>query len=610
MNIIPHNQRNVQVGIEENPDQNQTIWDTNQILMSGLTQIQKEAYFLYDAGFNVIPQPIGKKGGYAWRNAQFSRLNRDNETHGIKSLFAGQCNLAVMCGKTSGNLFVIDCESRGAFLYHAGKLRERNIPLWAVKTARGGHIYLQATDGEVQNINSGILHEAEVKGCNGYVMAPPSIHPTGAVYQWIIRESKKPPQVNSEQVDWLQNSSRKQIKLEVTPNPKTKRGAWSMTTISPASNLSNSTRDYIKSGHSIFEGTRNNRLFSAACDLNGCEYSHNEAEHILTPPAAASGLRLPEIKATIRSAFSRTRESARPELTKIIMNHTWRYALLWATQHQWLGRTNATDRALFLALIERARVGSNENNVFRASIRELGELARLGTATVQKAIIRLKNMNTIISCGHDNKSRSSLWRFTDNIINIAKEFELNSDTVRVPPHWLSYSVSLFNSDVSERGALGRSVNFVYHYILAKNKPMMPAEISVSLGISVNQVNYAISRLKSYALIYRLSKGWCSVEMTLEEVETIFEHVQGKGEARAERFRRERQFRVAYFLSEARYRAEGDNYFRPLSDQSEWFSRVREVIYDPVIQMGIELGGVVTLPFGSYLTAEGVTWANR
>jgi predicted DNA-binding transcriptional regulator len=609
MYIIPHNRRNVQVEIEGNTDQIQTIWNTNQILMSGLSEIQREAYSLYDAGFNVIPQPTCKKGGYAWRNAQFSRLNRNDEAHGIRTLFAGQCNIAVMCGRTSGNLFVIDCESRGAFLYHTNKLRERNIPLWITKTARGGHIYLQATDGEVQNIKSGILHEAEIRGCNGYVLAPPSIHPTGAVYQWIVREGEKPPQVSSKQINWLQDEIGKNIELEVTPIPKTRRGTWSMRMVSPASKLSNSTRDYIRSGFSISEGTRNNRLFSAACDLNGCGYSHSEAEHILTSVATMGGLPLPEVKATIKSAYSQTRESARPNTSKIIMNNTWRYALLWASQHQWAGRTNATDRALFLALIERSRVGSNENDVFRASIRELGELARIGTETVQKALLRLKDMNTIISCGYDSKSRASLWRFTDKIINIAKELELNSDTVKIPPHWLSYSVSLFNSDISERGALGRSVNFVYQYMLTEKKAMMPSEISDFLGITANQVNYAVYKLKSSGLIHRLPNGWSLIEMTIEEVEAVFEHVRGKGEARAERFRRERQFRMAYFLSEARYRAEGDAYLRPLSDQFEWFSCVQELLVDPVVAMGVELGGVVALPFNSCLSTEGVTWLN-
>lgn len=607
MHIIPHNDGIVQVGIAENTDQIQTILDINQILMSGLSKIQREAYKLYDAGFNVIPQPIGKKGGYAWRNAQFTRLNRDDESSGLRTVFAGQCNIAIMCGRTSGNLFVIDCESRGAFLYHINKLRKRKIPIWAAKTARGGHIYLQAKDGEVQNIPSGTLHEAEIRGCNGYVLAPPSIHPSGKSYEWIIQEGKKPAQVNSKEINWLQDKSGKYIKLEVQENPKTERGSWSMSLFSPASNLSSKTRDYIKNGHRIPEGTRNNRLFSAACDLNGCGYSEAEAEHILSPQAAMSGLHMSEIKATIRSAYSQNRDAARPETYNIARNQTWRYALLWGTQYQWSSKTNATDRALFLALIERSRVTNNGNEVFRASIRELAELARLGTATVQKAIKRLKNQNIITDCGNDKRSGASLWSFTRDIIKEAKNIELNSDTIKIPPHWLSYSVSLFNSDVLERGALGRSVGFVYHYLLQEKKALLPASIAEFLSISVNQVNYALRKLKLAGLIERLLRGWVCVVLGMNEVEAVFKHVQGKGEARAKRFRRERQFRAAHFLSEARFRHEGDAYLKPLSQQYEWFCRVKEVLEDPVLQMGIELGAVVQLPFGSQLSSEGVTW---
>ena len=31
-------------------------------------------------------------------------------------------------------------------------MKKRNIPIWASKTSRGGHIYLRAENGEVENI--------------------------------------------------------------------------------------------------------------------------------------------------------------------------------------------------------------------------------------------------------------------------------------------------------------------------------------------------------------------------------------------------------------------------------------------------------------------------
>ncbi|MEO1646522.1 MAG: bifunctional DNA primase/polymerase, partial [Chloroflexota bacterium] len=155
MNIIPHNPLNVQVSIPEFTDEIGAIWDTNQILTLGLTDTQRTAYALYDMGLNVMPQPHSRKGGLPWKRLQYGRLHRDDRSYGLRNLFAGDCNLAVMCGASSGNLFVIDCESEDSFIYHLNAMRRRSIPLWAVRTARGGHIYLRATNGEVANVEPG-----------------------------------------------------------------------------------------------------------------------------------------------------------------------------------------------------------------------------------------------------------------------------------------------------------------------------------------------------------------------------------------------------------------------------------------------------------------------
>jgi len=159
---IQHNRLNVQVGsgirlpIVRNPE------EANTLTPVGLTQTQRSAFEFYDLGLNVFPQPISKKGGLPWKSLQFNRLDRDDSRYGLKTLFAGRANLAVMCGRTSGNLFVIDCETRESLRHHMAQLRRRKIPLWVVQTARGGHIYLRARDGEGHNVAPGILQDAEI----------------------------------------------------------------------------------------------------------------------------------------------------------------------------------------------------------------------------------------------------------------------------------------------------------------------------------------------------------------------------------------------------------------------------------------------------------------
>ncbi|MGJ3239206.1 MAG: bifunctional DNA primase/polymerase [Anaerolineae bacterium] len=555
-----------------------------------MSDLQHQAYALYDLGLNIMPQPIAQKGGYPWKRLQYTRLHRDDDNYGVRNLFAGEANLAVMCGATSGNLFVIDCESQTSFTYHLSQMRKRKIPIWAVASSRGGHIYLRAKNGEVHNVEPGILRDTEIKGQHGYVLAPPSIHPSGVPYQWLCQEGDNIPTVNVKQISWLRDRHGEAITLSYDPPPTRNRGKWTIGPISPASNLSQTTRDYLTNGTRLPEGTRNNRLFKAACDLNGNQYNHSEAESILTPIAAMSGLPMPEIQATIQSAYSRPRTPSRPqERTITIM--TWRYALLWGIKHQWNSRTASSDRALFLALVERARVSSNENDVFRASIRELSELATLGTTTVQNGLKRLTEEKIIQKCGYDKISQASLWRFDDRIISIAKQIELNSDTLSIPPHWLSYSEFVFNSDLVESEALGHSVTFIYEFMRTLSESMMPSEIADSIGVSVNQVNYALRKLQDHDLVRRLDGGWYPVKLTLPELEQVFESALGKGDARAERYRAERQVFAGMILFNARIRREGKRYMRAVSEQVTYARRERDLLDDPLIQLAVELGGV-------------------
>lgn len=590
MNIIPHNPINVQVGISKKTDQIQTFSQIDYIKTYGLSPTQRAAYLLYDAGFNVLPQPIASKGGLPWQRLQYERLSRDDENYGIRHLFAGNCNLAIMCGTTSRNLFVIDCESIDIYLYHIQQMHDRGIPIWAVRTARGGHIYLRAKNGEVHNIESGIMTDVEIKGRNGYVLAPPSIHPSGIRYKWDIQQGDHPPVVHTDQIDWLYTRDHQKITLTTDDTSTRKRGNWQSLLISPASNLSRATRDYLQNGGQLPEGTRNNALFGAACDLCGNDYSHSEAESLLIPIATMSGLPLPEVKATIRSAYCRARTPSCP--SKKMQRQVWRYALIWGMQHQWQGRTASSDRALFLALIERARVSSNENDVFRASIRELSQLARLGTTTIRNGLARLQEVGIIQKCGVDRTSQATLWRFRDEIISDTKTSELNMDTIGIAPHWLRYSESIFNSDVVERGGLGHAVTFIYQFLGTLTKPMMPRDIAQALGLSVNQINYALKKLSEAELVFRLDMGWYPVKLTLPELEAMFEEVAGKGDARVARYRHERQVFAGYILFNARVRQEKQHYIRAVSHQFALKREAQAILDDPLIQLGFELGGVL------------------
>lgn len=621
MNIIPQNGGIAQVGIHSETDKMQTSLHTNEVLMNGIhpSVLQEQAFTLYDYGLNIFPQPFGKKGGYPWKRLQYTRLPREHEAFGLQQLFLGECNLAVMCGATSGNLFVIDCETEEALRHHARQMRQRDIPLWVVKTARGGHIYLRTCDGEVHNVEPNVMRDVEIKGQRGYVLAPPSIHPSGAIYEWLVQEGTSIPVVKISQIDWLRDCNDEAITLKATPPPVRNRGNWISEIPSPHRNLSNATQNYLKNGHSVLEGNRNNELFKAACDLAGNHFSENDAMSTLLEQAISSGLSERESRATIRSAYSQPRTPARPSNTfSPTIDEAWRYALLYGIEYDWIGRTRNTDRAVYLALVERARLASNENDVFRGSVRELSELARMGCNTVQRALKRLIATNLILGCGNDRNSGGRLWRFTDVVIDVGKQLALNMDTVSFPPQWLSYSVSLFNSDITERGALGHGVLFIYEHMCRLKAPMMPSALAQAISATVNQVNYALKKLRSFGLAQRLKEGWQITSLSLDELEVHiaqFVDVDGKGAAREQRHERERQIFAARILFFARARCEGSAF----RQWWQWFNGVperfiawcgqqieqnrqelQELLDDPLVQLGLELGGEVDLGGGRYL----------
>jgi hypothetical protein len=492
---------------------------------------------------------------------QYTRLDRDHARYGLYALFFGECNIAVICGKTSGNLFVIDCETKESFKQNIAELRKRSIPLWAAESARGGHLYLRCPEGEVANIDHGTIPNIEIKGCRRYVLAPPSLHPSGTTYQWIAQEGEQPPSVELAEIDWLTDANGPKITLKLDQPRSRKRSAQQHEPYSP---LSRSTQDYLENGHTTPTGNRNSRLFRAACDLAGNQRSYHEAYTRLAPIAQRSGLNENEIRNTVQSAYSKHREPSRPHPNadargnQLRKTSNWQYALAFTQQHEWTGRTGNSDRTTMLALVERARYDNTTHGTFRASVRELSTIARLGTNTIQKTLKRLQTENIIKHTGYDTTSGAALWSFTEDTLH--KGRELKNDTSFPPPYWSNIDVSFFNSaDAVERGALGCAGLLVYRLLVSFGVPVMPKVVAASSRLRVHQVNYALRKLSAFGIVRRVSEGWLALPLTdaeLDEVVARAAGTLGRGQVRQARYARDRCVYVGRLLLLARLRREG------------------------------------------------------
>jgi Bifunctional DNA primase/polymerase, N-terminal/Primase C terminal 1 (PriCT-1) len=97
-------------------------------------------------------------------------------------------NVAIATGAPSG-IFVVDVDGTDA----EAKLRAIEIINGTLPstveaiTARGRHIYLKMPpDTDIRNSASKIAPGVDVRATGGYVLAPPSIHPSGRKYTWSV----------------------------------------------------------------------------------------------------------------------------------------------------------------------------------------------------------------------------------------------------------------------------------------------------------------------------------------------------------------------------------------------------------------------------------------
>jgi hypothetical protein len=473
---------------------------------------------------------------------QYTRLNPED----IIPLCRDRCNLAVMTGRTSGNLFVIDCETSRTLQYHEQLLRDAGIPIWAVHSngkGKGGHLYLRCRDGEVENIKAGQRRDYEIRGNRCYVLVPPSLHPaTNLLYQWHIRETPEPPEITLEQLHWLT--------LTLTHEKRTSAPQ-------PFGQLSNSTRDFLLNGANV--GERNNRLFSAACDMAGNGYDQHTATQFLVPTARQCGLTEREIRDTITSAFSKERTPARPTAKLHQKPPHWQAAQLWAQQQEWRGKTGQTDKAVFLACCERAKT-ANDKRIFRASVREIATLARITRNTASIALQRLTEAKLLIFCGKDRDSGAHLYRLSTVTQKQSAKNVHNRDTTASPVGGDSVpnvSKNLFPSDVAERAALGKTGYALYVVMLGQCQPCKVAVLEALAHLSARQVYYALKRLLSHGLVVKVGTAYQAVAMSNEELDEQVARkvgVLGKGEERRREYQRQRATRAAERLYKARWGA--------------------------------------------------------
>lgn len=179
-----------------------------------MEELLKAAEEYLREGFSVIPValirlPDGRSRKPAlvdWKKYQLSPPTLEE----VRSWFenpeqfeairkGNKIGIAIVTGSVSGNLAVIDFDNREvlsdflAELYESdSNLYEKFINTWVVETGKGFHYYLRVKDPDPKLFHNriGIREGIDIRAEGGFVVAPPSPHPSGKQYRFVNKPEK------------------------------------------------------------------------------------------------------------------------------------------------------------------------------------------------------------------------------------------------------------------------------------------------------------------------------------------------------------------------------------------------------------------------------------
>lgn len=243
--------------------------------------------------WSVIPCVYGDKRALVnWKPYQ----RRRPDLAQVRDWFRTQKNLAIITGDVSGGLLVLDFDRFDAFMTWFHETRIRTL---AVRTGKGVHLYFHLTGDAPNNgkfyLNGQVAGDIRYNG--GYVIAPPSLHPSGRVYAWSRAKIRRVEAVDDLHIERrrAQEASPPHVRQRAAPPSETRRAAYIRAAIDGELDKLIATQP----------GSRNSQLFTSALKLAKYRdtYSATELQYTLLQVAVYIGLPEPEAVKTIRSAW-------------------------------------------------------------------------------------------------------------------------------------------------------------------------------------------------------------------------------------------------------------------------------------------------------------------
>ena len=245
---------------------------------------------LQAAGFSCFPlRPRDKRPSGEWKAWQERHPTEEEIARWEKN---PSLNAAVVCGAIS-NIIVLDTDSLEA----DGEVQRRGVPATVTaRTGKGKHYYFRHPGFEVGNFVRR-LPGCDLRGDGGYVVAPGSVHPSGAEYKWIVSPDE----------GWILDPPTWLLEL-LRPGPAVATATTARGVAPAISSYGESALDAeLAALRRAAQGQRNHQLNKSAFSLGqlvaGGLLDRSTVERYLLATALAIGLGEKEARATIASGL-------------------------------------------------------------------------------------------------------------------------------------------------------------------------------------------------------------------------------------------------------------------------------------------------------------------
>ena len=218
----------------------------------------------------------------------------------------------------ASRLLVIDIDSEQGEEAWATVVHERGgdepINTLEVQTGRGRHIYFSFDADDRRHV--GVKNQAntwkgvDVKTAGGYVVLPPSLHPSGVRYQWSPMSAREAMPVPG----WLYDAiieAQGRPRVDVPREPLARREPSTGTSRYGARALDEDCAIVAGAGEGSRNNTLNERAYRIGQLVAGGEITEGDAESRLLEAAMAAGLGEGEARRTISSGMRNGMQSPR-----------------------------------------------------------------------------------------------------------------------------------------------------------------------------------------------------------------------------------------------------------------------------------------------------------